>query len=103
MAYTQQQIDRIHADKSAKAGFIYAGPNKTLYVGSQLGHLIQESYVNGEASGTTLRLLINNIGQYSREEIVEILTSVSEKLDKTEFEDYKKEAKCFTIAMSIAL
>lgn len=103
MAYTQQQIDRLHADQAARPGFIYTGPKNVLYVGSKLGHLIQESPVSGEVTGTTLKLLISKIGDYSREEIIEILGSIADKLDKSEFEDYKTEAKCFTIAMSTVL
>ena len=105
MARSQAQIDRIHADKSASSGKIYIGPMNVFYVGSKLGHLIQESTVLGEVGGTTLRTVLNSIGYYSREEVIEILTAVADKLDNSEFEEYKKTAatKCFTIAMSITL
>ena len=103
MARTQVQINRIHADKSARPGKVYVGPSNVFYVGSKLGHLIQESTLLGEVGGTTLRSVINSIGDYSREELIEILISVADKVDQIEFEDYKKEAKCFTIAMATAL
>ena len=103
MAYTQDQIDRIHQRRIAKYGKIYKAQDGVLYTGSKKGHLIQESPVSGDASGTTLRLLIENIGSYTTIEVIEILESVADKLDKDEFEEYKKEAKCFTIAMSVAL
>ncbi len=100
---TQEQINRIHADKTAILGKIYTGPNGVLYSGTKGGYLIQEQTLNGDLKGTTLRAVISQIGNYSTEELSEILISVANKLDKSEFEKYKPEAKCFAIAMAAAL
>ena len=103
MAKTQDEIDRIHADRTAITGKIYIGPNNVYYSGSRIGHLIQESTLAGNITGTTLRSVVSNIGDYTTEEVVTILALVADKLDTSTFDLYVAEAKCFTVAMAVAL
>ena len=74
MAYSQQQIDRIHSQRLAVAGRIYLGPKGVLYSGSKLGHLIQEEVLGGDLRGTTLAAKLN-LGEYNIEDLVDLLDS----------------------------
>jgi hypothetical protein len=103
MAKTEQEIRNIHTNKRAIYNKIYIGPNNVMYVGLRSGALQQGSDMKGEVIGNTLRSIINNIGSYTRDELITILGEVANKVDTVDFEEYKKEAKCFTIATAIAL
>lgn len=99
----QKQIDQIHLNKRAVEGKIYTGPKNILYYGHPNGHLVQQDLMSGDIIGTTLRSVVARIGDYTVEELTEILESIADMVTREEFEEYKKEAKCFTMAMSIAL
>lgn len=99
----QKEIDRIHLNKAAKSGKIYTGPKNILYYGHPNGHLVQQDQMSGDVIGTTLRSVVAKIGDYSVEELTEILESIADMISREEFEEYKQEAKCFTITMATAL
>lgn len=103
MALTKADIDKLHRNKQATPGKIYKDTLGNLYSGTKDKGLHRESILSGELVGTTLSSIINGIGDYSREEIIELLSLINDKLDKSEFEEYKKEAKCFSVAMGIVL
>ena len=103
MALTKADIDRLHRNRQATPGKIYKDTLGNLYSGTKDKGLHRESILSGELVGTTLSSIINNIGEYSREEIIELLSLIRDKVDQTEFDEFKKEAKCFSVAMGIAL
>jgi hypothetical protein len=85
MAKTQEQIDRIHASRTAVPGRIYTGPNGVRYSGSRLGHLTQEANMAGDVVGTTLQSKVNSLGKYSISEVEELLDGIRDEVPYFEF------------------
>jgi hypothetical protein len=103
VTYTKSQIRRIHSLRQAVKDQLYQQDSGELFVGTAEGYLKREIRVIGDVAGTSLQSSVERIGDYTTSEAVAILEDVANKLDKEEFEEYKKEAKCFTIAMAVAL
>ena len=105
--YTERQLKRIHSLRQAKRGVFYKGQDGTLYIGTKEGALKREIALSGDTEGTSLNSSVEMVGGVSSSELIERLEKVEEtlpeKVDDEDFESYKKENKCFTIAMAVAL
>jgi len=105
--YKITEIERIHNTRIAVPGRIYEDVNRVKYVGTKNKRLDIQKALSGDATGTTLGSSVDFIAGVSSTELIKrieiIEETLPEKVDETEFEEYKKQAKCFAVAMSIAL
>ena len=101
--YSAEEISKIHASKKAVFGQFYEDADGNLYIGRADGYLKKEIATRGEVAGTSLQTVIENMGDYSREQILALLASIENLATKEELADAVTEAKCFSVAMSLAL
>ena len=69
-----------------------------MYSGSKEGILQKEILVRGKIAGTSLKTAIAHLGYYIRKELLTLLGYIENMITREEFEKYKDDNKCFTIA-----
>lgn len=108
-----QAINKIHSMRQGVDGQVYRTIEGDEYIGLPSGFLRREQQTRGEIGGTSLKSGVKSIGKYSRKEVLSLLDEVAnnnwatndgtEKAIEIAIEAAKKETKCFSIAMSVAL
>lgn len=86
------KLRHIHINKLAVEGKIYTEDGR-YYIGQSDGTLKVEQYLNGDLSGTTLRSIVSQIGDYTTDELITLLESLRDDIsdiedDITELENY---------------
>jgi hypothetical protein len=105
--YKIVELERLHRTRRAVNGRVYEDINRVKYTGTPEGFIERQVNVAGDVEGNTLGSSVNTVGGVSSTELISRLEKVEntlpEKVDETDFEKYKQEAKCFSIAMAVAL
>jgi hypothetical protein len=104
MALTKTAINRINSNKSATKNKLYLADDGSYYIGLSDGRLSKELPMSGDVINTTLRSIVAKVGDYTTEELMDLLEDLSKRMDTVE-DDIKelKKLECKLIAYSIAL
>lgn len=89
-------INQIHNKQLAIKGRIYE-ENGKFYVGQPNGSLKVEEYLGGDLQGTTLRSEVIRVGDYTTEELMDLLDEISKDIADLEDEDVNVEVNSVTL------
>lgn len=101
--YKIVELERLHRTRTAVNGKVYEDVNRVKYIGNPQGFLERQKDLKGDVTNNTLGSSVEQVGDYSTEGLMNKLDEIDTKVEQEEFEEYKKQAKCFAIAMSITL